>query len=120
MTRASRCGADIGGAPTARKAVDLGPVRGGQLGVVAAQELPTHRETAIALYLGDPGLLHQPQRGTAGAHEHELRVDLGRGAGAVVADLDRPPAIPLAVQIPHLVTEQRLGTGAHRVADELL
>ena len=119
ITRVSRCGTDIGGAPSGGSAVHLGLVRGGQHRIAAAKPLAADREAAEAFDLVDARLLQQRQCATAGADEDELGVELAGPAGAPVDDLDRPAAVGLLAQVAHLVAEQ----GGHSVlgaeADQL-
>ena len=103
-----------------REAVHLGPVARGDRRVGGTQELPAHREAAVALGLLDAGLLKQRKRVAARTDEDEPRVDPAHVAGAAVAHLDRPGAVGLAGQVADLLAEQRSGAVAHAVADELL
>ena len=80
ITRVSRCGTDIGGAPSGGRPYTLAWCAAASSGLPVRRNCAADREAAEALGLLDARLLQQRQRTAARADEDELGVDLARRA----------------------------------------
>lgn len=103
-----------------RLRVDLRLVLLDDLRVAGLQELSADREDSVALDLGDARVLQQLERPSTGADEHELRLDLVRGAADRRAVLDEPGAVLLALERAHLVVRAQRDARIGEVVEELV
>jgi hypothetical protein len=81
---------------------------------VAYEPDAAHWEAAVAMPLGNIGLLQQFQRTAASANEDELRGDLLDSARRVVLRLDKPSSVVRPLQIPVVMSIAQIDAGLFR------